>query len=161
LNRRDFLKLIAAFTTAPYLDREDDPAAALAPEDAARLHVKHRRGMVTSVRLLSGDQGDRFAVVLSETRPDFDANNTPFGELFGDESAGVADRIGSAMTYAQDAVWQGRREQKDYPNTPSRPVTVRRVTIFRDGEIDAGHAWDTSRVGTDQPEPAPEEPKKE
>ncbi len=138
---------------APRDDRDDDPAVALPPEDASRLYVKHRRRTVTSVRLLSGDQGDRFAVVLSEARADFDATNTPFGELLDDESAAVADRIGSALTYSQDAAWIGRREEKDFPNTPSRPVTIRRISIWKDGVLDKGHTWDTSRVNTDQPEP--------
>lgn len=138
---------------SPRDDREDDPAVALAPEDASRLFVKHRRRTVTSVRLLSGDQGDRFAVVLAENRADFDASNTPFGELLDDESAAVADRIGSAMTYSQDAAWVGRKEEKDFPHTPSRPVVIRRVSIWKEGVIAPGHTWDTSRVGTDQPEP--------
>jgi cyclophilin family peptidyl-prolyl cis-trans isomerase len=140
-------------------DRDDDPSVAMPPEDGARLKVKHRRRTVTSVPMLSGDQADRFAVVLSETRPDFDAVRTPFGELLDDESAATADRLGSALTYGEDAAFVNRRERSEFPNTPSRPVILRRVSVWKSGVLDAGHAWDTSRVDTDQPEPAPEENK--
>lgn len=134
-------------------DREDDPARSLAPEDAARCGVKHRRRMLTSVPLLSGDQADRFAVVLAETKPDFDAVRTPFGELLDDDSAAVADRLGSALTFAEDATYIDRKEKTDYPTTPSRPVILRRVSIWKEGTIEPGHTWDTARVSTDQPEP--------
>jgi len=136
-------------------DREDDPALALAPEDASRLGVKHRRRMITSVPLLSGDQGDRFAVVLADTMPGFDAVRTPFGELLDDESAAVADRLGSTLTFGEDATYIDRKEKSDYPNSPSRPVMVRRVSIWKEGAIEAGHSWETVRVNTDQPEPEP------
>jgi cyclophilin family peptidyl-prolyl cis-trans isomerase len=134
-------------------DREDDPELSLAPEDKARNGVKHRRRMVTSVVLLSGDQADRFAVVLSEKRPDFDALRTPFGELLDDPSATVADRLGSALVYGEDSNYIDRREKTDYPYTPSRPVVLRRVSIWKEGALEPGHTWDTSRVNTDQPEP--------
>ncbi len=144
----------------PKDDREDDPALSLAPEDDARYTVKHRRRTVTSVPLLSGDQADRFAVVLSEAKPDFDSVRTPFGELLDDAGAAVADRLGSAMTYAQDATKIGRKEERDFPFTPSKPVRIRRVSVWKDGVLDPGHAWDTSRVNTDQPEPPKEAEKK-
>jgi len=140
----------------PRDDAEDDAAVAIAPEDGTRVFVRHRRRMVTSVPLLTGDQRDRFAVVLAETKPEFDGVRTPFGELADDESAGVADRLGAAMVYSEDAVYINRKERTDYPWTPSKPVLVRRVSIWRDGALDAGHAWDTSRVGTDAPEPGAE-----
>lgn len=137
----------------PRDDRDDDPRLALPPENDSRLFVKHRRRTVTSVQLLSGDQKDRFAVVLAEAQPEFDSIRTPFGELLDDESAAIADRLGNAMTYSQDAAMVGRREEKDYPNTPSRPVVVRRISIWKEGVLAEGHAWDTARVNTDQPEP--------
>jgi cyclophilin family peptidyl-prolyl cis-trans isomerase len=136
----------------PKDDRDDDPALSVAPEPTAR-GVKHRRRMVTSVPLLSGDQSDRFAVVLDETRPDFDAVRTPFGELADDESAATADRLGSELTYGDDAVYVGRPEANQFPNTPSHPPLVRRVSIWKGDKLDEGHSWDTSRVKTDQPEP--------
>jgi len=141
-------------------DREDDAAVALAPEPASRNYVKHRRRMVTSVPLLSGDQGDRFAIVLAATKPEFDAVRTAFGELLDDDSAAVADRLGSTLTFGADATYVDRKEKTDYPNTPSRPVFVRRVSMWNEGAMEAGHTWDTSRVNTDQPEPEAE-PKKE
>lgn len=148
-------------------DREDDPAVSLAPEGAARYGVKHRRRMLTSVPLLSGDQADRFAVVLADAKPEFDAVRTPFGELLDDDGASVADRLGSTLTFGEDATYIDRKEKTDFPNTPSRPVTVRRVSIWNEGTIEPGHTWDTARVNTDQPEPGPakdepaEEPKDE
>src|SRR5258706_1580361 len=102
-------------------DREDSPELSLPPEEKSRNGVKHRRRMVTSVPLLSGDQSDRFAVVLSEKRPDFDALRTPFGELLDDESAAVADRLGGVVVYGDDANYIDRRAQTDFPFTPSRP----------------------------------------
>jgi cyclophilin family peptidyl-prolyl cis-trans isomerase len=134
-------------------DREDDPAISLAPEEAARNGVKHRRRMVTSVPLLSGDQADRFAVVLAEKKPEFNALRTPFGELLDDESAAVADRLGSAMTFGEDSMYVDRREKSDYPFTPSRPVLLRRVSIWKEGTLEPDHTWDTARVNTEQPEP--------
>jgi cyclophilin family peptidyl-prolyl cis-trans isomerase len=146
-------------------DTEDDPAVSLAPEDAARYGVKHRRRMITSVPMLSGDQGDRFAVVLAAAKPEFDALRTPFGELLDDDSAAVADRLGSTLTFGEDATYIDRKEKTDFPNAPSRPVLVRRVSIWKEGALEPGHAWDTARVNTDQPEPSktetPEEPKKD
>lgn len=146
----------------PRDDREDDPALAMAPEDGARHRVKHRRRTLTSVPLLSGDQSDRFAVVLAEARPDFDGVRTPFGELLDDESAQVADRLGNAIVYGEDAVYVNRRERTDFPWTPSQPVKVWRVSVWKEGALDAGHSWDTSRVNTDTQEPGSEpEEKKE
>jgi cyclophilin family peptidyl-prolyl cis-trans isomerase len=140
----------------PRDDREDDPALAIAPEDAARHYVKHRRRMVTSVPLLSGDQSDRFAIVLAETKAEFDGIRTPFGELLDDESAGVADRLGNAIVYGEDAAFVNRPQRTDYPWTPSEPVRIWRVSIWREGALDAGHAWDTARVNTETREPEPE-----
>jgi peptidyl-prolyl cis-trans isomerase B (cyclophilin B) len=137
----------------PLDDRNDLPSLALAPEDEARLYVKHRRRTVTSVRLLSGDQSDRFAVVLSETKPEYDAVNTPFGELLDEASAAVADRLGSTLVYGEDAAFVTDPKKTSHPYTPSRPVIVRRVSIWKEGSLDAGHAWDTARVGTEESEP--------
>jgi cyclophilin family peptidyl-prolyl cis-trans isomerase len=136
-------------------DRDDDPAHAMGPEDTARFPVRHRRRTVTSVPMLSGDQSDRFAIVLSEKRPEFDSVRTPFGELLDDDSASTADRLGSAIVYGEDAGYVSRKEKTDYPYTPSRPVVVRRVSIWKNGALAAGHTWDTARVGTDQVEPEP------
>ena len=142
-------------------DKEDEPAVALAPEPKARYGVKHRRRMVTSVPLLSGDQGDRFAIVLAAKKPEFDAIRTPFGELLDDDSAGVADRLGSALTFSEDATYVDRKEKTDYPFAPSRPVRIRRVSMWKEGSLEPGHTWDTARVNTDQPEPEPAEKKPE
>lgn len=149
----------------PRDDAEDDPALALPPEPATTL-VKHRRRMVTSRPLLSGDQADRVAIVLAEKKPEFDAVRTPFGELLDDASAAIADRLGSQIVYGEDASYADRKEKTDFPFTPSRPVVVRRVSIWKEGALVPGHLWDTSRVNTDQPEPGqekkePEEPKKD
>ena len=143
----------------PRDDREDDPALSLPPEDAARCFVKHHRRTVTSTPLLSGDQEDRFTVVLDATRPGFDSLRTPFGELLDDESAGVADRLAGVMTYSKDATKIGKKQEKDVPNTPSKPVRIRRVSIWKEGVLDAGHTWDTARVNTDQVEPPRDEKK--
>jgi len=142
--------------STPVDDAEDDPALALEPEDAARIGIRHVRGMVTSVPLISGDQSDRFAVLIAAEKPEFNAVRTPFGELLDEASRTVADRLASAMTYSQDAMYQTRREAKEFPYTPSRPVRIRRVSVWREGVLAEGHAWDTTRVGTDQPEPPPE-----
>jgi cyclophilin family peptidyl-prolyl cis-trans isomerase len=140
----------------PRDDAEDDPALAIAPESTKNL-VKHRRRMLTSSNSpLSGDQVDRAAVVLAESKPDFDAVRTPFGELADDASAAIADRLGSQIVYGEDASYADRKEKTDYPYTPSRPVTVRRVSVWKEGALDKGHSWDTSRVNTDQPEPEAE-----
>ncbi len=80
---------------------------------------------------------------------------TPFGELVDDDSAATADRLGSELTYGDDAAWVGRNEATQFPSTPSHPPVVRRVSIWKEGKLADGHAWDTSRVGTDQPEPSP------
>lgn len=137
----------------PRDDAEDDAAMSMAPEDATKVYVKHRRRMVSSVPLLTGDQRDRFTVVLAEAKADFDGIRTPFGELADDESAGVADRLGGVMVYGEDAVYINRKERTDYAFTPSKPVRVRRVSIWKDGALDAGHTWDTTRVGTETLEP--------
>ena len=140
-------------------DRNDDPEHAIGPEDSARFPVRHRRRTVTSVPMLSGDQSDRFAIVLSEKRPEFDVVRTPFGELLDDDSVATADRLGSAIVFGEDAGFVSRKEKTDYPFTPSRPVVVRRVSIWKNGALDSGHKWDTARVGTDQVEPEPAEKK--
>ena len=92
-----------------------------------------------------------------------DGIRTPFGEILDDESAGVADRLGGAMVYGEDAVYLNRRERTDFPWTPSQPVKVWRVSVWKEGALDAGHSWDTSRVNTDTREPGsePEPPKEE
>lgn len=141
--------------TDPKDDAEDDPNLAIRPEDA-RYDVKHVRGVVTSVPLLSGDQADRFAIVLQQNMETFDGQRTPFGELLDDASRDIADRLATQQTYSQDPVYQGHRNATAFPNTPSRPVRIRRISVWKEGVLDAGHTWDTARVGTDQPEPSGE-----
>ncbi len=140
----------------PKDDGEDDAARALPPADAARARVRHTRGTVTSVPLLSGDQSDRFAIVLQEERPEFDGVRSPIGELLDEPSRQVADRIASRLTYGRDPVWTGRRQASAHPNTPSTPITIWRTSIFREGVLDEGHQWDTGRVGSMEPEPSPD-----
>jgi cyclophilin family peptidyl-prolyl cis-trans isomerase len=139
----------------PANDAEDDPALSLAPEDA-RFDIKHTRGTVTAVSLLSGEQSDRFAIVLQEKREEFDGVRTPFAELLDAPSREIADRIAAQQTYSQDAMYAGDRKASAFPYAPSRPVRIRRISVWKEGVLDAGHTWDTSRVGTDVPEPAAE-----
>jgi cyclophilin family peptidyl-prolyl cis-trans isomerase len=145
----------------PHDDGEDDPAVSLPPEDAATFGIRHVRGTVTSVKMLSGDQGDRFSVILGAAKKEFDSTRTPFGEILDAAGLAACDTLGSVTTYSKDVMHQGKREERSYPDTPSpaHRVILRRVSIWRNGEIDAGHTWDTSRVGTDADEPAPAPPK--
>jgi cyclophilin family peptidyl-prolyl cis-trans isomerase len=139
----------------PRDDSDDDPALSLPPEEKATFGIRHVRGTVTSVKLLSGDQGDRFAVVLAERKAEFDAGRTPFGEILDAAGLTACDRLAAVTTYSKDVMQQGRIEASSFPNTPSPTsrVVLRRVSIWKDGELDAGHTWDTSRVNTDQDEP--------
>ncbi|MHC4923353.1 MAG: hypothetical protein ACYTG4_04655, partial [Planctomycetota bacterium] len=143
----------------PRDDGEDHVEDALPPEDDATYGIRHDRGIVTSVKMLSGDQGDRFAIVLQDEKKDFDAVRTPFGELLDESSREVADRIAAVITYAKDALYQGKPEANRHPDTPSpaHAVTIWRVSIWKEGFPEKDHQWDTSRVDTDQPEPEPED----
>jgi len=136
----------------PADDGEDDPAESMAPEDGAMLGVRHARRTVTAVPLLSGEQASRFAVILAEKKPEFDALRTPFGELLDDASVQTAEALGSAMTYGRYATYQGRPEASSYLHTPVKgaPVLVRRVSIWKEGALEDGHSWDTSKVGEKQ-----------
>jgi cyclophilin family peptidyl-prolyl cis-trans isomerase len=132
----------------------DDPSATLEPEDA-RYRVRHLRGVVSTVSMPSGASARRFMVVAAEGGLErYNGQNTPFAMVLDREkSFETIDRICRSATYGSDPTTKSDPEVFRMRDHPYPPVWIRRVTIWSDEKVAAGHTWDTSRAGTTQAEP--------
>ena len=133
----------------------DDPADAIEPEDS-RFTIRHDFGVIAAVDMDSGDESaTSFQIVTAEGGMSrFDGQNTPFAAIL-DRPATLAtlQKIGTATTYGtnpETATADGMFRMRDHPYPR---VLIRRIAIVTDEKVDSDHDWDTSRVGTDEPEP--------
>lgn len=134
-------------------DREE-PDAVREPGEA-RFAIRHQRGVVSTVLLADGESLQRFQVILSKTGMiSADGQSTPFAAVLDREgSLEVADRIGLVPTYGTaDATKDltGVLRMRDHPYPA---VFIRRVSVWSSEKLEDGHAWDTSRARSKDPEP--------
>lgn len=132
----------------------DDPTDTIEPEDS-RFTIRHVFGVVSSVEMDSGESATSFQVVTApDGLPNLDGRSSIFAAVLDREgSLQTLDRLATAPTYGtnpetakSDSVF--RMREHPYPR-----VLIRRVAILTNEKVEDGHSWDTSRIGTDQPEP--------
>lgn len=133
---------------------KDEPTDTIEPEDTrATLHHEYR--VVSAAKMDSGESATRFVVVAK--RGGLNKRNgesTPFAAVMDrEQSLETLDKIGRATTYGTHP------ETKDSPGVyrmrdhPYPAIYIRRVSIFSKEKLEDGHAWETSRVGKNEPEP--------
>jgi len=135
----------------------DEPDATIDPEDA-RTTIRHRRGVVTSVVMPSGESSRRFLVVCAPSglEATLNGNATPFAAVLEKEgSIETIGRIAMSATYGTDPATEKHPETARMRDHPYPPLWIRRVTIWKDEKLEDGHAFDTSRAGTTPPQPEP------
>lgn len=144
----------AGFERDPSLHDRDEPGAILEPE-GARYRVRHHRGTITSVITPSGESAQRFMVVTAERGLErYDGQNTPFAAVLDREgSLQTIDRINLSTTYGTHADTKNDPEVFRMRDHPYPTIWIRRVSIWTDEKVAAGHSWDTSRAATQNPEP--------
>ena len=131
----------------------NEPLHTMPPEDA-RYSIKHLRRVVTTVDMPSGHSDQRFAIVVAPEWARFDGANTPFAAVMDKEqSIETLDRIGKALTYFDNPKTAKSNDIFSMRDHPYPAIRIRRVSIWKDERLEDGHAWDTSRAGTSDPEP--------
>lgn len=135
----------------------DEPGHTIDPEDS-RFTIRHRRGIVSSVVMPSGESARRFLVVCT---PDgleatYNGNNTPFAAVIDKEgSFDTIQKISVAPTYGTDPTTENHPETGRMRNHPYPPIWIRRVTIWKDEKLEAGHTFDTAAAGAQPSKPEP------
>ncbi len=138
----------------PAAHDRDEPGDVIEPEDS-RFLVHHELGIVSAVDMPSGESATAFQIVTSQRgMQSFNGRITPFAAVL-DREGGLETlaRIGRAPTYGTNpdtAEADGMFRMRDHPYPP---ILIRRVAILTNEKVEDGHAWDTSRVGTDEAEP--------
>lgn len=132
----------------------DEPGATIEGEDS-RFSIRHVRGIVSAVVMPSGESNQRFLVVCAPSGlVQYDGQNTPFGMVIDREgSFGVIDRLSLATTYNTHSATKNDPERFTMRDHPYPPIWIRRVSIWKNEKLDAGHTWDTSRTASQTPEP--------
>lgn len=145
----------AAFAADPSLHDRDEPDHTIEPEDS-RYTIRHRRGVVCSVAMASGESARRFAVVTAPNGMEnsLRGRNTIFAAVLDKErSMAVAEQITMAPTFGTAPDTKDNPTLTGSRDHPSPAIFVRRVSIWSDERIESGHSWDTSRVGKQEAEP--------
>ena len=135
----------------------DEPDATIEPEDS-RFTIRHRRGVVTSVVMPSGESARRFLVVCAQggMETTLNGNASPFAAVLDKEkSLEAIDRIALSPTYGTDATTEKHPETARMRDHPYPPIWIRRVTIWKDEKLEDGHKFDTSRAAAKPPQPEP------
>lgn len=135
----------------------DEPDATIEPEES-RSTIRHRRGIVTTVVMPSGESSRRFLVVCAPAglETTLNGNATPFATIIDKEkSFETVERIALSPTYGTDPTTESHPETSRMRDHPFPPIWIRRVTIWRDEKLEDGHAFDTSRAGVHPSQPEP------
>jgi cyclophilin family peptidyl-prolyl cis-trans isomerase len=138
----------------PSAHDQDEPLATIDSEDSRSL-IKHRRGVVSAVVQASGESAHRFMVVAAANGLSrYDGQNTPFAMVLEREaSPATVDLICRSTTFGTHPETKADPDAFRMRDHPNPYIWIRRVSIWRDEKLEAGHTWDTSRAGTAQPEP--------
>jgi cyclophilin family peptidyl-prolyl cis-trans isomerase len=139
--------------TNPMEHDRDEPTAVIEPEPS-RFRVRHQFGVVSAVKMPSGESGMAFMIVTAKNGfRRYDGDSSPFGM--------VIDREGSLATLAalaESPTYGTNPETKDLNGIlsvqahPYPYVYVRRVTVYSEERLEDGHTWDTSRSSQPLPE---------
>jgi cyclophilin family peptidyl-prolyl cis-trans isomerase len=143
------------YNADPSLHDQDEPDFTIEPEDS-RYTIRHRRGVVCSVTMASGESARRFAVITAPggMETSFRGRNTIFGAVLEKESSlEAAERITMSPTFGSVAETRDNPTLSGARDHPNPPVFVRRVSIWLDEQLEPGHTWDTARVGKPDAEP--------
>lgn len=139
----------------PAAHDRDEPTDSIEAEET-RTTIHHEYRVVSAVKMpSSGESASAFLVVTKHTGlTKLNGDTTPFAAVMDREkSLETIDRIGQASTYATHAdtkTASGMFRMRDHPYPA---IYLRRVSIWSKEKLEDGHAWDTSRVASDKPEP--------
>jgi peptidyl-prolyl cis-trans isomerase B (cyclophilin B) len=123
------------------------PGYSLDPEPA-RYRVRHLPGVISSEYMEGQESGSQFMICVSANEA-YDKEQTPFAAVT--EGLEVAEEISHVTTVARDRALQETDRSGLSPHLPTTQIVVHAISIWRDGEIDEGHTWDTSLVGKKRP----------
>jgi cyclophilin family peptidyl-prolyl cis-trans isomerase len=134
-------------------DRDEATDTIEAEETRTTIHHEYR--VVSAAKMASGESASAFLVVTKRTGlAKLNGDTTPFAAVMDREkSLETIDRIGQATTYATHAdtkTLSGMFRMRDHPYPP---IYLRRVSIWSKEKLEEGHAWDTARVASENPEP--------
>jgi cyclophilin family peptidyl-prolyl cis-trans isomerase len=135
-------------------DRDDLKDTIESEETRTTIHHEYR--VVSAAKMESGgESASRFLVVAKRNGlAKFNGETTPFAAVMDREkSLETIEKIGQAPTYAANPETKdlsGVFRMRDHPYPA---IYIRRVSIWSNEKLEAGHAWDTSRVASNQPEP--------
>ncbi|MCE9637349.1 MAG: peptidylprolyl isomerase [Planctomycetes bacterium] len=132
---------------------KDEPTDTIEPEDA-RDAIRQLRGVVSSVSMPSGESARRFMVIGAEGGvARYNGQTTPFAMVLDREgSMSTLEKICRASTYGTDKAFEKDAEKFRMANHPYPPIWIRRVSLWRDEKLEAGHTWDTKLAGQPTPE---------
>ena len=138
----------------PATHDRDEPTDTIDAEES-RTTIHHEYRVVSAVKMDSGESASRFLVVTKRNGiTKLNGETTPFAAVIDREkSLETIDKIGQALTYATNPETQksdGVFRMRDHPYPA---VYIRRISIWSKEKIEDGHAWDTARVATENPEP--------
>ena len=139
----------------PAAHDRDDPTDAIESEET-RTTIHHEYRVVSAAKMESGgESASRFVVVAKRNGlAKLNGETTPFAAVMDREkSLETIDKIGSAPTYATNPDTKdlsGTFRMRDHPYPA---IYIRRVSIWSNEKMEDGHAWDTARVASNQPEP--------
>ncbi len=138
----------------PALHDREELNDTIEAEDARYL-VHNWRGVVASVETGTGESATNFQIVTAPVSMErYDGVVTPFAMVLDREgSMATLDKLGRAPTYGTSPETQNEQGVLRMRDHPYPPIYIRRVTIFKDEKAEDGHAFDTTRSGTDEPEP--------
>lgn len=138
----------------PGMHDKDEPGETIEPEDA-RDTIRHVRGVISAVALPSGESSRRFMVIGAEAGlARYNGQNTPYAMVLDREgSVATLEKICRAPTYGSDPAFDADVEKFRMANHPYPPIWIRRVSLWQDEKLVAGHTWDTKSAGQPTPEP--------
>jgi cyclophilin family peptidyl-prolyl cis-trans isomerase len=138
----------------PAAHDRDEPTDTIEAEES-RTSIHHEYRVVSAVKMDSGESASRFLVVTKRNGiTKLNGETTPFAAVMDREkSLETIDKIGTASTYATHPDTKSASGTFRMRDHPYPPIYIRRVSIWSKEKIETGHAWDTARVATDQPEP--------
>ena len=138
----------------PAAHDRDEPTDTIESEDT-RTTIRHEYRVISAVKTDSGESASRFQVVAKRNGlTKLNGDTTPFAAVLDREkSLETIDKLGQAPTYGTNPETQKSDNMFRMRDHPYPSIYLRRVSIWSKEKIEDGHAWDTARVASDQPEP--------
>lgn len=133
----------------------DEPTDVIAPEES-RFSIRHQLGVVSAVKMPSGESSMAFMIVTDKDGfRRYDGDSSPFGVILLDRegSRDTIAAIANSPTYGTNPDTKDMAGILPVRSHPYPYVYIRRVSIFSDEKLEAGHEWDTVNVSQPKPEP--------